>query len=129
MVVSCLYVLFEALSFVFCIHYLYNKKVKFNMLTISYIILEITWMQIVTYFQLDNNLSLLIYFLFIVYCGLQFGFKPKAIFVNGTLCVFFIGLTQATVILLFYYFSGVNNIGIIESVAVNGVTFIIVLKK
>lgn len=128
MVVSCLYVLFEALSFGLCLHYLYGKKVKLDIITIFFLLAEVLWMQIVIFFQFNNKWSILIYLWIFIYCGIRFGFKPKEMFINSALSVIIVGLLQATVMLVLYLFANVNRIGMCESVVINALIFGVVWK-
>ena len=46
-VVASLVFLFEALSIVFCLHYLYGEKPRFELITLGYVIFDVVWMDIV----------------------------------------------------------------------------------
>lgn len=127
-----LYVLFEALSIIFCIHYLYGVRPKFDIMTIGYIVYEISLMEIIFVFCLDSKWSLMIYPGILIYCILKFGLNLKKIIINNILNIATIGILQATIILLFYVLFGVSRMDIIDNLVINLLMFLIiitVLKK
>lgn len=102
MVAVSLACLFEILSIVFCLHYLYGERVRLDALTICFIIFDVIWMCVIDFFGLGQDWTLVMYPVAMIYCGLKFGFKWRAIIANIILCITIIGIFQATIIVLFY---------------------------
>ncbi len=125
MVVS-LYLLFEVLSTVFCLHYLYDEKIRIDVKTVGLILCEILWMQIIGVFHLNHNLSWLIYPIIIGYCGVKFGFCIKEIFINNILWMMIISILQVITILAMHALLKINHIGKIETLFINMFVFLIV---
>lgn len=126
MVVS-LYLLFEVLAAVFCLHYLYNQKVKINIITVAFVLAEVMWMQSIYYFELNHNLSLIMYLGLVMYCGVRFGFKFRPIFINNILCAIIVVMLQTTVMIILFALFNVQKIGIKESLVINCTVLFVML--
>lgn len=126
MVVS-LYGLLELLTAVTCLHYLYDKKVKFNFKTVCFITSQVIWQKLIQLFQWNENLLGLTYLCMIIYCILQFGFDYKKIVINNILCIVIIISIQATIIMMMYMLFDINNITEKHSLLVNIGLFCVVL--
>lgn len=121
------YVLFEALSIVFCMHYLYDERFCFDYKTISYIIMDVALMSVIQLFHLERSWSLLIYPIIVFYCGWKFGFNFKTIFVNIILDIAMLCCIQATIMVLFNILFNIDRVGILESIYVNIVVFVVTI--
>ena len=123
--VASLCVLFEILSIVFCLHYLYGEKIRLEPITIGFVVVEIIWMSMINFLQLNQKWSLMIYPMVILFCGLRFGFNVRTIFVNTILYTIILSPLQATMMLLFRILAG--GFGIIEQLFMNIILLIIVV--
>lgn len=122
MVVS-LYLLFEVLAVVVCLHYLYGEKFRFDIVTVSIISIDLIWMQAIYYFHWNQSWSLMIYPIIIVYCILRFGFDVKAIVVNNILYLIIIGCLQLGMLMLVHIISGAQVIDESKSLIINILLF------
>lgn len=111
--------LFEIVAVLACIHYLYGKTLKFDLLTVSYILLEVFWMCNVFMFHLDQTWTLLMHLITIVYCGIKYGFHIKQILINNILCVGILMLIQALLMLAFSKIFTLEKMGIFENFEIN----------
>ena len=97
-------VVLEALSVVICLHHLYGKKFKFDIVTVSFLTIEMITMQAIDYFGLPSELSMLFYLAVAGYCVIEFGFDIKKLIVNNILTAVIICVLQIIVIIIFYIF-------------------------
>ena len=122
-----IYVLFEALSVMFFIHYLYGQKMHFDLISVCFIVIDIVMMMTIQIFHLNSKLSLLIYPIIIVYCGMEFGFNVKAIFVNNILYMAILSSIQATIIIIFTILFKNETMQTKENLIINLITLFVVL--
>ena len=80
-----IYVVLEAVSIVICLHYLYGERFKLDMATICLLAIDMIIMQSIDYYGWTSILSLIIYPIFVIYCGIKFGFRILKIIVNMVL--------------------------------------------
>lgn len=125
MIVS-LYLLFEVLAVVCCLHYLYGRKVQYNVITLAFVIMEMLWMLLIHSFGLNHSFTFVMYLGMLIYCGLNFGLSIKNILINNILCIIFVGTIQASFMLGLSMILGTSVIGQLESMIVNCFTFIFV---
>lgn len=126
-VVASLVFLFEALSIVFCLHYLYGEKPEFELITLGYVIFDVVWMDIVHFEYLESQWSMIIYPAIVLYCGLRFGFKLKKLIINDIFCFLIISVIQATMIVLLYALLGIQRMGAKENLLINALMFAVVV--
>lgn len=98
-----IYVVLEAVSIVICLHYLYGERFKLDMATICLLAIDMIIMQSIDYYGWTSILSLIIYPIFVIYCGIKFGFRILKIIVNMVLCVLIVGGIQLGVMLFCGY--------------------------
>ena len=122
-----IYELFEILSIIFCIHYLYGEKPKFDVLTVCYFLYAFMLVEIIYVLQLDTIWTLLAYPAIALYCGLKFGFHIKTIFINNILSLAIIGILQTTIMTLFYIGLKVVRATELYNVFINVITFGIIV--
>lgn len=96
-----LYAMFEALSLICCLHYLYGEKVHFEKITVGYVLIEMVMMEAIYIFQLGSTFSLLILPILMLYSGIKFGFKINKLVINNILNIIIVSVLQAMVIILF----------------------------
>ena len=101
LVIVALACLFEILAVLACINYLYGENLEFDLVTCSYIFLEVVWMCAVSAFHLDQSWTLLMHLVTVIYCGIKYGFHIKPIIINNILCVGILMLIQASLIIGF----------------------------
>lgn len=125
MVVS-LYLLFEVLAVIFCLHYLYDETVRFDAPTIVLIVVELLWMNAMYQLEWNQGLSLLIYPMIMIYCGIKFGFDIKKMILNTILCLLLVAVLQTTISVVIYMLLKDGSMGKREALIINVVMFIIV---
>lgn len=125
MVVS-LYILLEMLAIIFCLHFLYGERVKGDIITISFVVLEHIWMKIIYLFEWGNNPSLVLFPIMLLYCTVRFGAKIRKVLVNSTLCVLIISALQASIMLTLYFGLKVRTMNERELLIINLCVFLVV---
>lgn len=131
MVVS-LYLLFEMLAIVCCLHFLYGEKLSIDVTTICFIILEFIWMKFIYIYELGNNPSLILFPVMLLYCLIRFTRRLKVALINSTLCVLIISSLQASIMLIMYFLLRIQIMRERELLIINSLVFlivIIILKK
>lgn len=118
--------LLEALSIYRCLHYLYGEKFKLNIETVSFLAVHMIVLTAVNYYNLPQTYTMIIYPIIVVYSGVRFGIKLKAIIVNNILNIAIASSIQLIVLFIFYIFFRVQFIGPVRLLFVNGVAFLIV---
>lgn len=124
--------LFEILSVVVCLHYLYDEKFKIDLVTLGFIALDICWMNIAYLFGFGQEWSLIMYLVILIYCGVRFGFQPKKVIINNILCIGILMLVQASIIILFSKLLKIERTKVVDNLAINIIMFFVVvfsLKK
>ena len=117
----------EALSIVICLHHLYGEKFRLDIATISFFAVDMIMMQAIDYLELSSTVSILIYPIIVVYCGIKFGFKLKEMIVNILLSIILVGGIQASVMFCFSHFFESVWFGGIKLLLANSVIFFIVI--
>lgn len=124
--------LLEVLAFICCLHYLYNEKIRIDVLTIGLILVELTWMRVLTLVEWNSGLTALIYPIIMLYCMIKFGSSVKKLVINNILCLMIVSILQATIMVLIFWCTGNGIMREQEMLLVNGIMFlfiIIVLQK
>ena len=80
----------EALSIVICLHYLYGEKFKLDIKTTSFLAINMIMMTAINYYHMPKALTMFIYPVIVIYCGVRFGFE----IING----------MALILVLFLYY-------------------------
>lgn len=101
--------LFEILSIVFCLHYLYGEKVHWDKKTIGLIVIDLLLLVFVKQYISDNRWSTLMYPIIMCYCGLKFGFQAKTILINNILYMVILSGIQATMTIIVGIVAAVIN--------------------
>lgn len=124
--------LFEILSVVFCIHYLYGEKIKIDIMTAFIVTLEILLMNAIYLLNLKQMLTMMMYPIMVIYCGLKFGFNLKTIFVNNIIYMAILSGIQTTLMVLFSVMLKLKTMEPLENLLINAIMFcivVIVLRK
>ena len=120
--------LLEAVSVVYCLHCLYGEKFKLDIFTTSFLAIDMIIMATINYYGLPNAFTMVIYPIIVLYCGIRFGFKMKALIINNILYMAIIGGTQLIVSLLFgYIFYRTQVFDSIKLLTVNCVTLVVII--
>lgn len=127
MIVKNVCLLLEALSIVFCLHYLYGEKFKLDIATISFLSIDMIIMTAINYMRLSKTYTIIIYPIIIVYCGIRFGFQIKKIIVNIILCFTLVGGLQIVTLLLLSRFSRIMLLADVKLLLANCATDLIVV--
>ncbi|MBP3604455.1 MAG: GHKL domain-containing protein [Lachnospiraceae bacterium] len=131
MIVS-LYTLFEVLAIIFCLHYLYAEKIKFNVPTFFVIVLDLIIMQVFYMMHISGNAFWIVFPVILVYSAIQFGFSIKKLIINNILWMIIIGILQTTVLMLLCLFTEIEYVNEKELLLCNFIIFLfvsILLKK
>ncbi len=116
----------EALSIVICLHHLYGQKFKFDIVTLSFLAIDMVMMQTIDFYQLPSVLSVFIYPIIGLYCGIKFGFKLREIIVNNILYLVIIGGIQLIVAMCYGRLLNILFFTNIDLVIVNFIAFLVV---
>lgn len=117
----------EALSIVICLHYLYGEKFKLDIKTTSFLAINMIMMTAINYYHMPKALTMFIYPVIVIYCGVRFGFEIRALIINNILYVAIISGIQIAVTLSYYYIFGIQLFGGKELLIINGMALILVL--
>lgn len=117
----------EAMSIVICLHHLYGKKVKFDIVTLSFLSIDMIVMTIINHYELSQIYTLIIYPIIILYCGIKFGFKFRAIIINNILYLVFIGGIQLIVAMCYGRIFNILFFTDVDLMIVNCIVFVIFL--
>lgn len=126
MIITNVCLLLEALSIVICLHHLYGEKFRLDIATVSLLAIDMILMQAIDYLGLPGMVSILIYPVIAIYCGIEFGFKLKPIIINIVLCVIIVGGMQLLIFSPICYLLDWHNIVHINSLVISVIVFIFV---
>ena len=82
MIISLLYVVFEAIAVLLLLHTLYGKKICWNIYSIAFVVIDYILMLATKLFGVNQNLSVIIYIILIVYCFVEFKSTIKQMIIN-----------------------------------------------
>lgn len=122
-----IYVVLEALSIVICLHYLYGKKIQLDIATAALLAIDMILMQTIYFYRLPQTLSMFIYPIIIVYCGVEFGFNWKKLIVNNILCMIIVASVQFVSMILVSSFSRIQTLHGWELILINLLAFTIIV--
>lgn len=119
MIISLLYVVFEAIAVLLLLHTLYGKKICWNIYSIAFVVIDYILMLATKLFGVNQNLSVMIYPLLAIYCFVQFKSKIQEIIVNIVLAVIMLLGIQLIPLLVFGILGelliGYENVAIVIS--------------
>lgn len=98
--------LFEVLSILLCLSLLYGEKFCLDKLTVSLILFDVSFCTILAVYALNESLTVIMYPMIVVYCGLKYGWKWKPILVNNILYIFIVGILQVLYLMVYYVLLG-----------------------
>ena len=117
--------LLEALSIVICLHYLYGETFGLDIVTVSFLSIDMIIMVLINHSGVPKAYTMVIYPVIVLYSGLRFGFQVKKMIVNNILCVVFIGGIQSLVAYPICYLLDMHNLENVTSLIIVIVVFII----
>lgn len=118
--------LLEELSVLLCIHYLYGEKFKFDIKTTSYLAIYMIIMSAINYYNFPRIFTLVTYPLIFLYCGIRFGWKWRAIFINNILYIVIIGGFQLIIATCYGWIFSVVVFNDKELLEINIILFLVV---
>lgn len=127
MIIKNVCLLFEALSMVFCLYYLYGEKFSLDIVTVSYLSIHMIIMTAINYLDLPKTYTMIIYPILAVYCGIRFRFKWKEILANMVLCFTFVGGLQIVISFIFSFILNTTTFADMKLLLMNCITAIIVV--
>lgn len=119
--------LLEALSIVICLHHLYGEKFKLDIATVSLLTIYMIVMTGINFYSLPQMYTVIIYPIILIYCGIRFGFKLKAIIVNNILYMAIVSSIQLIALFLYYSVFKIQVIDNMRLLTVNSLAFLVVL--
>lgn len=119
--------LLEALSIVVCLHYLYGERIFFDRISVIYLMIDTFLMVMINEFHLKPTWSLIIFPLMLLYTGFKFGFQLRKLIINDILETIILSGLQAFIMMIYATIVNSQELGIIDSLIVNALLFLIVL--
>lgn len=119
--------LLEALSIVVCLHHLYGEKFRLDIVTLSYLAVDMIITSAINYYDLPKVYTMVMYPIIIIYCMMRFGCKIRALIINFILYMAVLSSIQLIVLLLYYFIFKIQLFENLQLLIVNGIAFIIVL--
>ncbi len=74
--------------------------------SISLILFEVAFYTLLEVYHLNNSLTVIMYPLIVIFCGLKYGWKWKPILVNNILYIFIVGILQIVYLMIYYFLLG-----------------------
>lgn len=124
MIVS-LGVLFEILSVILCLHYLYGEKIRIDKITVGFALAYFIWMVYINVGYLNQEWTLLGYLFMLIYCAMRFGLNIKKIVINIILSAIIMCTLQASIMLVLGIFLDVPELDTLSGVLVNIIIFLV----
>ncbi len=124
--------LFEVLSILLCLSLLYGEKFRLDKLTVSLILFDVSFCTILAVYSLNESLTVIMYPVIAVYCGLKYGWKWKPILVNNILYIFIDGILQVLYLMIYYVLFGTyfdENVILVIASGTMSLTFYMLRKK
>lgn len=104
-----MYILLEAITVIICLHALYGKKVFIDLYTILFLTVDCIMMAAIEILGVNQNLSLLVYPIIIIYCILEFNSNMRENIVNIVLLAIIMTTIQFFVSIIFSRISQVKS--------------------
>lgn len=123
-----MYILLEAITVIICLHALYGKKVFIDLYTILFLTVDCIMMAAIEILGVNQNLSLLVYPIIIIYCILEFNSNIMEAIINTILFVVIISCVQLMVSIIFScvrYFETLN--GDIHAIIINLFVLVVII--
>lgn len=127
-----LYVFFEAMSMIVCLHYLYGEKIYLDKFFVIYLSLDLSLMLMINRLNLPHQWSLIMLLLLILYSGLRFGFQIKKLIINNVLQIIILSGLQALIMMIYATIVNNHKLETIDVLIINVIIFlfvVVVLQK
>ena len=127
-----LYVFFEAMSMIVCLHYLYGEKIYLDKFFVIYLSLDLSLMLMINRLNLPHQWSLIMLLLLILYSGLRFGFQIKKLIINNVLQIIILSGLQALIMMIYATIVNNHKLETIDVLIINVIIFlfvVVVLRK
>lgn len=122
-----LFSMIEMLSIVMCLFYFYHKQFRLDFKTIIYLLSDMVYMTIVNRYGLPEIYTMIFYFVFVIYIGIEFGFKLSNIMINGTLSILLVTVLQVCGAAILNLFFSENSVNELTYLLINIIIFVIIL--
>lgn len=120
-------ILFEVLSILLCLHYLYGERVRLDKLTVAFVMIHYLWLLLANNEYINNVWTLMIYPIIMLYCGKRFCRKFKVVLINSILCAIIMSMLQVSIMLILGFFLDVARLNATLGALINVLIFIIVV--
>lgn len=127
MIVVSLACLFEALSVIYCLHYLYGEKIRLDIATWVLVVFDMILMNTIYFMNLNQAWTMIIYPIIVLYCGLKFGFNLKTILVNNIIYMVILSGIQTTIMVLISALFKIQRMEPQVNMLINAAMFCIVI--
>lgn len=127
MIITNVCLLLEALSIVICLHHLYGEKFRLDIVTVSFLSIDMIVMVAINYFGMPRIQTMVIYPVIILYCGFRFGFQVKEMAVNIIVSIVLVGVLQLAVAFLLCYGLRMHSVIDIDLLIAGSINFIVIL--
>lgn len=127
-----LYVFFEAMSMIVCLHYLYGEKIYLDKFFVIYLSLDLSLMLMINRLNLPHQWSLIMLLLLILYSSLRFGFQIKKLIINNVLQIIILSGLQALIMMVYATIVNNHKLETIDVLIINVIIFlfvVVVLRK
>lgn len=124
--------LFEVLSILLCLSLLYGEKFHLDKLSVSLILFDVAFCTTLMVYHLNDSLTVIMYPVIAIFCGLKYGWKWKQILVNNILYIFIVGILQIVFLMIYYFLLGTcldENVILIMASVTMSLMFHVLKKK
>ena len=122
-----LYTLIEICNIICCLHFIYNKKVKIDIQSILLICTDSILFELINIYDVNRNLSMLMYFLIFIYIIAEFGADIKCAVVANLIYVIVLGVGQLVGVLILTLLRLESLADSLSAIVINLIAFIILL--
>ena len=122
-----LYTLIEICNIICCLHFIHNKKVKIDIQSILLICTDSILFELINIYDVNRNLSMLMYFLIFIYSIAEFGADIKCAVVANLIYVIVLGVGQLVGVLILTLLRLESLADSLSAIVINLIAFIILL--
>ena len=122
-----LYTLIEICNIICCLHFIHNKKVKIDIQSILLICTDSILFELINIYDVNRNLSMLMYFLIFIYIIAEFGADIKSAVVANLIYVIVLGVGQLVGVLILTLLRLESLADSLSAIIINLIAFIVLL--
>lgn len=122
-----LYTLIEICNIICCLHFIHNKKVKIDIQSVLLICTDSILFELINIYDVNRNLSMLMYFLIFIYIIAEFGADIKCAVVANLIYVIVLGVGQLVGVLILTLLRLESLADSLSAIVINLIAFIILL--